>query len=155
MINPQYAARKKANRNAVRRTVKTGFKAMFPRQDLATQIQRAVQLASPIQQMGHMLANFHALRMCETGQLLPTVNETFWNRCFSAVSEATVGSVPFDRDAVPDLTISADLYHQNLPPNHVQPKRPAVLKDVSFLFFHQCFAPFTDQVILSPGTYVS
>ena len=38
MTNPQYAARKKANRNAVRRTVKTGFKAMFPRQDLATQI---------------------------------------------------------------------------------------------------------------------
>ncbi len=48
MTNPQYAARKKANRNAIRRTVKTDFKAMFPRQDLATQIQRAVQLASPI-----------------------------------------------------------------------------------------------------------
>ncbi len=104
---------------------------MFPHQNLATQLQRAVQLAAPIQQMGHMLANFHALRMCETSQLLPTVNETFWNRCFSAVSEATAGSASFDRDADPELTISADLYHQNLPPNHVRPKRPAFLKDVS------------------------
>ncbi len=79
--------------------------------------------------------------MCETGQLLATANETFWNRCVSAVSEATVGSVPFTRNKDPELTISADLYHQNLPPDHVQPKRPAVLKDVSSLFFHQCFAP--------------
>ncbi|KAL3159438.1 hypothetical protein ABBQ38_009864 [Trebouxia sp. C0009 RCD-2024] len=34
--------------------------------------------------------------MCEVGLQLPPLNDTFWNRCMSAVSEATEGSGDYD-----------------------------------------------------------
>lgn len=51
-------------------------------------------------------ASFRALRMCAAVQLLTRVDEAFHNRCCTAVSEATDGSLRFKRNPDAQLTIS-------------------------------------------------
>ena len=133
MTNPNYNARREHNKHAIRRTVKVGFQRCFPNPNLAGMIQRAVKLATPIIQQAHMLANLHVLRMLEAGLQLPVLNTTFWNRCASAVSEATEGSADFDPASDPDLTNSLTAYDTVLPANFARPQRPAFIKDVSLI----------------------
>ena len=125
------AARQAHNKTAIRRTVKVGFKKVFPNPNIAGMIQRAVKLATPVVQQAHLLANLHVLRMCEVGLQLPPLNDTFWNRCMSAVSEATEGSGDYDPAVDPALTASLASYSAAVPANFARPQRPAFIKSVS------------------------
>ena len=73
------------------------------------------------------------LRMRETIQLLPRVDEAFHNRCCTAVSEATNGILRFKRKSGPQLIISVVVYPQNLAPGHVRPQRPAFFEIRKFI----------------------
>ena len=134
MGNPNYFRNKEANKDATRRSVKTSLKNAFTDQNLAGMIERSVRLSTPIQQQAHLLANLHALRLCENGIAMPAIDETFWNRCYSAVSEAICPSAKFKRGADAELTTSLDQFNSHcLPAGHVKPQRPAFIKDVSRL----------------------
>ena len=134
MVNPNYYLNQAANKDATRRSVKTSFKKAFTDQNLVGMIERSVKLSTPIQQQAHLLANLHALRLCENGIAMPAVNETFWNRCYSAVSKATGGSYKFKRNQDAELTTSLDQFTSHcVPAGHVKPERPAFIKDVSRL----------------------
>ncbi|KAL3131781.1 hypothetical protein ABBQ38_007499 [Trebouxia sp. C0009 RCD-2024] len=123
------AARQAHNKTAIRRTVKVGFKKVFPNPNIAGMIQRAVKLATPVVQQAHLLANLH-VQMCEVGLQLPPLNDTFWNRCMSAVSEATEGSGDYDPAVDPALTASLASYSAAVPANFARPQRPAFIKSV-------------------------
>ncbi|KAL3162962.1 hypothetical protein ABBQ32_009394 [Trebouxia sp. C0010 RCD-2024] len=124
------AARQAHNKTAIRRTVKVGFKKVFPNPNIAGMVQRAVKLATPIVQQAHLLANLHVLRMCEAGLQLPPLDITFWNRCMCAVSEATEGSADYDPAVDPALTASLAFYDTSVPINSARPQRPAFIKSV-------------------------
>ena len=124
------AARQAHNKTAIRRTVKVGFKKVFPNPNIAGMVQRAVKLATPIVQQAHLLANLHVLRMCEAGLQLPPLDITFWNRCMCAVSEATEGSADYDPAVDPALTASLAFYDTSVPINSARPQRPAFTKSV-------------------------
>ncbi|KAL3141216.1 hypothetical protein ABBQ38_003555 [Trebouxia sp. C0009 RCD-2024] len=124
------AARQAHNKTAIRRTVKVGFKKVFPNPNIAGMTQWAVKLATPVVQQAHLLANLHVLRMCEVGLQLPPLNDTFWNRCMSAVSEATEGSGDYDPAVDPALTASLASYSAAVPANFARPQRPAFIKSV-------------------------
>ena len=115
-------------------TVKTGFNSIFHHQGLADMAQRAVNLVKPIIVEGLLLANLHVLRLLESNQELPKMDETFFNRCFAAVSIATgFRSQQFNPTSDPQLAASYELYRQNLPAHHQKPERPTFIKAVSNL----------------------
>ena len=133
MTNANYADRLRHNKLALKRTVKVGFKSAFPNANIAGVIQRAVSLATPIIQQAHLLANLHVLRLCETGQPIPRLDSTFWNRCSSAVSEAVGGSEAYKSTSDQQLTVSLAMYDALVPASFVKPLRPPLIKSVSVL----------------------
>ncbi|KAL3148147.1 hypothetical protein ABBQ38_014429 [Trebouxia sp. C0009 RCD-2024] len=64
-------------------SVKTGFKSIFTDPRLANVTLRAVNLTTPILIHRDLLANLHAVRLCEEGVAdadMPLFNQTFFNR---------------------------------------------------------------------------
>ena len=105
----------------------------------------AVLLNQRILIEGHLLANYHVLRLLTEQLDLPafTMNgnkshwQTVYDRCFAAVSHSTgPGARQYKRDADPELTQSYDEYKDLLPPGHHKPTRPTWLKDVSCFQTH-------------------
>jgi hypothetical protein len=114
--------------------LKQGLTPSFiTRAGLADMVQRAVNLVKPILVEGLLLANLHVLCLLESNQELPKM-ETFFNRCFAAVSIATgFHCQQFNPTSDPQLAASYELYRQNLPAHHQKPERPTFLKAVSDL----------------------
>ena len=126
-----FAARRALNQEGRLHTVKTGFKQIFPHQGLAAKVQEAVQLVTPILTEGSLLANLHVLRCIQSGDSL-SINQTFWNHCYSAVSYATGNQArEFDPAKDPSLARSYELYRQSLPAFHRKPEKPTYIKDAS------------------------
>ena len=82
--------------------MQTSFKNASTDQNLVGMIKRSVSLSTPIQQQAHLLPNLYALRLCKNGIAMPAADETFWNRCYSAVSEAIRPSFKLNRRADAD-----------------------------------------------------
>ncbi|DBA69502.1 TPA: hypothetical protein ACH3X2_012778 [Trebouxia sp. C0005] len=81
--------RREANQAGRFYNVKSGVNSFFTDQALLGQIQQAVQLVTPLLVEGHLLANLHVLRCIEAGEAMPKLDQTFYNRCFYAVSSGT------------------------------------------------------------------
>ncbi|KAA6425067.1 MAG: hypothetical protein FRX49_05241 [Trebouxia sp. A1-2] len=81
--------RREANQAGRFYNVKSGVNSFFTDQALLGQIQQAVQLVTPLLVEGHLLANLHVLRCIEAGEAMPKLDQTFYNRCFYAVSFGT------------------------------------------------------------------
>ncbi len=126
--------RREANKARRFYNVKSGVNKFFTNQDLLEQIQQAVHLVTPILVEGNMLANLHVLRLLEATDAIPKLDQTFYNRCFSAVSFATGHRAQqFTEASDASLATSYNtLYSQSLPANHQKPERPTLIKDVSF-----------------------
>ena len=86
--------RREANAAGRLYTVKTGVNQFFTNQDLLGQVQQAVQLVTPILVESSLLANLHILRCFEDREVVPELNQMFFNRCFYAVTFATGSSRP-------------------------------------------------------------
>ena len=126
--------RRKANEAGRFYNVKSGVNSFFTNQVLLEQIQQAVQLVIPLLVEGNLLANLHVLRCIEAREAIPKLDQTFFNRCFYAVSFGTGHRAQQFHEATdPSLATSYNtLYSQSLPANHQKPERPTFLKDVSF-----------------------
>jgi len=126
--------RREANKAGRFYNVKSGVNSFFTDEVLLQQIQQAVQLVIPLLVEGNLLANLHVLRCIEAEEAIPKLDQTFFNRCFYAVSFGTGNQAQqFNKASAPSLATTHDtLYSQNLPANHQRPERPTFLKDVSF-----------------------
>ncbi|KAA6417578.1 MAG: hypothetical protein FRX49_12453 [Trebouxia sp. A1-2] len=122
--------RREANQAGRFYNVKSGVNSFFTDQALLGQIQQAVQLVTPLLVEGHLLANLHVLRCIEAGEAMPKLDQTFYNRCFYAVSFGTGNRAQqFNRASDPSLATTHDTLHtQSLPANHQRPERPTSVK---------------------------
>lgn len=130
-----FKSRKAAQKNGRFYTVKTSFKKIFAHEGLATKIEEAVQLVTPILTEGSLLANLHVLRClsADSGQSIPDIDQTFYYDCYAAVTYSTGNQAQeFDPTKHPSLAASYAMYTQSLPPGHAKPERPTFIKDVSF-----------------------
>ena len=127
--------RRKANEKGSFYSIKTSFNTIFTHQPLADQFEKAVQLLTPIVLQGNLLANLHILRHLESGNpAILKIDQTFFYRCFAAVSFATgFRAQQFNPASDPDLAASLDVYQQSVPPGYMKPERPTWLKGVSFI----------------------
>ena len=140
-------------------TVKTSFESFFNEPNLKRLVQEVVSAVTPILIHAQLFASFHVTRLLESQQELTPVDQTFFNRCISAVTTATDGSEAFDRQGLAhpshskhwtisgqqfsqltaslvdyhDLTSTLVVDHQldGLPHQYRQLDRPSILKDVS------------------------
>jgi len=115
--------RRKANEAGRFYNVKSGVNSFFTNQVLLEQIQQAVQLVIPLLVEGNLLANLHVLRCIEAREAIPKLDQTFFNRCFYAVSFGTGHRAQqFNEATDPSLATSYNtLYSQSLPANHQKP----------------------------------
>lgn len=123
-------------------SVKTGFKSIFTDPRLANVTLRAVNLTTPILIHRDLLANLHAVRLCEEDVAdadMPLFNQTFFNQCSYAVTRATgSGCAQFKATTNPSLATTLQLYEQHRPVTINKPERPTFMKDVSS---HNCVPP--------------
>ncbi len=126
--------RREANKAGRFYNIKSGVNSFFTNQVLLEQIQQAVQLVIPLLVEGNLLVNLHVLRCIEAREAIPKLDQTFFNRCFYAVSFGTGRQAQqFSEESDEGLAISYNtLYSHSLPANHQKPERPTSLKDVSF-----------------------
>ncbi|KAL3135560.1 hypothetical protein ABBQ38_006039 [Trebouxia sp. C0009 RCD-2024] len=115
-------------------SVKTGFKSIFTDPRLANVTLRAVNLTTPILIHRDLLANLHAVRLCEEGVAdadMPLFNQTFFNQCSYAVTRATgSGCAQFKASTNPSLATTLQLYEQHRPVTINKPERPTFMKDI-------------------------
>ena len=126
------SARQEANKEGRFHSVKVSFRKIFSHQGLAAKVVEAVHLVTPLLTEGSLLANLHILRCIESGQSIPTIDQSFFNQCYSAVSHSTGnGAQQFKPADHPSLAASYNLFTQLLPTTHTKPERPTFIKDVS------------------------
>ena len=117
--------------------IKTGFNSIFDDPRLGNIVNNAVLYVTPILIQRDLLANFHALQLCETdGAIVDgpkgTFNQQFFNQCCYAVTLATgYRCQQYDGSTNSSLTETLELFNQLLPAAHVQPERPTYLGQVS------------------------
>ena len=141
-----FAARRALSKEGRFHTVKTGFKQTFSHQGLAAKVQEAVQLVTPILTEGSLLAN-HVLRCIQSGKSL-SINQTFWNCCYSAVSYATGNKAQeFDPAKDPSLAASYELYRQSLPALHRKPETPHLHQRCKY-FYQRLIGTLTMSLLL-------
>ena len=124
--------RKEANKKGRLHSVKTSFQQFLPHEGLASKVEQAVHLATPILTEGSLLANLHVLRCIESGQNARVISQELFYNCYSAVSHSTGNRAQQFKPANhPSLAGSYNLYTQCLPNNHARPERPTFMQDVS------------------------
>ena len=129
--------RRERNDTSTFSVIKTGFNSIFDDPRLGNIVQNAVLFVTPILIQRDLLANLHALQLCETdGAIVDgpkgTFNQQFFNQCCYAVTLATgFRCTQYDRSSNPSLTNTLELFEQHLPAAHVQPERPTYLGQVS------------------------
>ncbi|DBA75796.1 TPA: hypothetical protein ACH3X1_010204 [Trebouxia sp. C0004] len=115
--------RREANKTGRFFNIKSGVNSFFTDQAFLEQIQQAVQLVIPLLVEGNLLANEHVLNCIEAGEVIPKLDQTFFNRCFYAVSFGT-GCQAQQFNETSDLSLATShgtLYSQSLPGNHQRP----------------------------------
>ena len=141
-------ARRADNKEGTFITVKTGFKSIFTDPRLANITLKAVRLATPILIHRDLLANLHAVRLCEEGVEdadMPVFNQTFFNQCTYAVTRATGSRCEqFKPSTNTALATTLQLYEQYSPVTNNKPERPTFMKDVSS---HNCIPPKHSSVM--------
>ena len=75
--------RKAQQKKRVFSTIKTGFNKLCHIERMRSLIDDMVRRCSQIACEASLLANFHILRLLETEQGLPVINQTFFNQCVS------------------------------------------------------------------------
>ncbi len=89
--------------------VKSGVNSFFTDEVLLQQIQQAAQLVIPLLVEGNLLANLHVLRCIEAEEAIPKLDQTFFNRCFYAVSFGTGNQAQqFNKASAPSLAATHD-----------------------------------------------
>lgn len=134
-------------------TYKTHHSKVFGKDPILKKaVQDVLNLSDAILHHRTLFATYHVTHELQAGREVEPLDQTYWNRCTSAVTTATDGSEPFDKYGLANpqhskhdtpagqqfriLRDSLTQYNAQLPAGHQKLDRPAILKDVSVAMSH-------------------
>ena len=123
--------RRAKNKTGTFSIVKTGFQRIFTDRTLANIVLRAVDLTTLLLIQRDLLANLHALRLCEEDADIPSFDLQFFNQCSYAESHATGFKCrQFKSSTNSSLATTLQLYEQHRPLTTGKPERPTFTRHV-------------------------
>jgi hypothetical protein len=119
-------------------TIKMGFLKACKSEEMRSCIRNAVDVCSRVAAEGSMLASLHIVRLLEEKHELPEVDQTFFSRCFAAISSlhpstklAKNSAATNDPEISKTLSIYKELCPEDYMPVHKLPYMTPILASLA------------------------
>jgi hypothetical protein len=121
------AARRERDRFFEKTVIKMGLRTFCKESLLIELIEKAVQVSSQVTWEASLLVSFHVLRCLESGIDVEPLEQSFWDRCISAIANGDKG---IGMNASEELKESFRLYAQLRPHEYVPVKREGYMNHI-------------------------